>query len=49
MRRYLTAADALFVALAESLDEPFATKDTALAREIAKRTPVRVLRLNPAR
>jgi predicted nucleic acid-binding protein len=32
MRRNLTAADALFVSLAESLDEPLVTKDAGLAR-----------------
>ena len=31
LRQNLTAADALFVALAEALDEPLATKDRALA------------------
>lgn len=45
LRRNLTAADGLFVALAESLDEPFATKDSALAREVAKHTAVTVLEL----
>jgi predicted nucleic acid-binding protein len=45
LRRNFTAADALFVALAEDLDEPFATKDHALAREVAKHANVAVLRL----
>ncbi len=45
LRRNFTAADALFVALAENLDEPFATKDNALAREIAKHADIAVLRL----
>jgi predicted nucleic acid-binding protein len=45
LRRNVTAADALFVALAEDLDEPFATKDNALAREIAKHANVTVLEL----
>lgn len=45
LRRNFTAADALFVTLAENLDEPFATKDSALAREIAKHATVTVLRL----
>ena len=45
LRRNLTAADALFVALAEDLDEPFATRDGALAREIAKHTSITVLEL----
>ena len=31
LRQNLTAGDALFVALAEALDEPLATKDRALA------------------
>jgi predicted nucleic acid-binding protein len=42
LRRNLTAADALFVALAEDLDEPFMTKDGALAREVAEHTAVTV-------
>jgi predicted nucleic acid-binding protein len=46
LRRNFTAADALFVTLAEDLDEPFATKDNALAREIAKHATVTVLRLD---
>jgi predicted nucleic acid-binding protein len=45
LRRNLTAADALFVALAEDLDEPFATKDSALTSEIAKHSSVAVLKL----
>lgn len=45
LRDNLTAADALFVTLAEYLDEPFATKDGALAREVAKHTTVTVLDL----
>ena len=45
LRRNFTAADALFVTLAENLDEPFATKDDALAREIAKHANITVLRL----
>jgi predicted nucleic acid-binding protein len=49
LRRNLTAADALFVALAEDLDEPFATKDSALAREVAKHANVAVLRLGGLR
>ncbi len=49
LRRNLTAADALFVALAESLDEPFATKDSALASEVAKHTTVTVLELGDDR
>jgi predicted nucleic acid-binding protein len=46
LRVNLTAADALFVALAEDLEEPLATKDGALAREIARHTAVRVLELS---
>ena len=45
LRRNFTAADALFVVLAEDLDEPFATKDNALAREITKHATVTVLEL----
>lgn len=45
LRRNFTAADALFVTLAENLDEPFATKDNALTREIAKHSTVTVLEL----
>lgn len=45
LRRNLTAADALFVALAESLGEPLATKDEALANEAAKHATLQVLRL----
>jgi predicted nucleic acid-binding protein len=45
LRRNLTAADALFVALAEQLDEPLATKDGALAGELTKHTDLEVLRL----
>ncbi len=40
LRHNLTAADALFVALAERLDEPLATKDTALARAASKHTTI---------
>jgi predicted nucleic acid-binding protein len=45
LRRNFTAADALFVALAEQLGEPFATKDGALATEVAKHATLTVLRL----
>jgi predicted nucleic acid-binding protein len=48
LRANLTAADALFAALAEQLDEPFATKDGALATEIAKHSTLTLLRLAPA-
>jgi predicted nucleic acid-binding protein len=47
LRRNFTAADALFVALAETLDEPLATKDGAVATEFAKHTVVKVLNLDP--
>jgi predicted nucleic acid-binding protein len=46
LRRNLTTADALFVALAEQLDEPLATKDSALAAEIAKHASVAVVVLD---
>ncbi len=46
LRSNLTAADALFVALAESLDEPLATKDGALAVEVARHSSSAVLRLD---
>jgi len=49
LRRDLTAADALFAALAEQLDEPFATKDGALAAEVAKHSTLTLLRLAPVR
>lgn len=45
LRRNLTTADALFAALAEQLDEPLATKDSALAVEINKHASVTVLEL----
>ncbi len=45
LRRNLTAADALFVALAEQLEEPLATKDGALIAEVAKHASLTVLRL----
>jgi predicted nucleic acid-binding protein len=48
LRRNLTTADALFAALAEQLDEPFATKDGALASEIAKHSTLTLLQLAPA-
>ncbi len=46
LRRNLTTADALFAALAEQLEEPLATKDTALTSEIAKHASVAVLKLD---
>jgi predicted nucleic acid-binding protein len=48
LRRNLTAGDALFVALAEQLDEPLATKDSALAAEAAKHATLEVLWLDSA-
>ena len=42
LRENLTAADALFVALAEALGEPLATKDEALARAARRHTDVEV-------
>jgi predicted nucleic acid-binding protein len=45
LRRNLTAADGLFVALAESLDEPLATKDRGLARAAREQAAVEVLLL----
>jgi predicted nucleic acid-binding protein len=48
LRRNLTSADALFAALAEQLDEPLATKDSALATEVAKHASLTVLELDRA-
>lgn len=45
LRSNLTAADALFVALAEALEEPLATKDAALARAARKHAAVEVVPL----
>lgn len=45
LRENLTAADALFLALAEQLDEPLATKDSALARAAAKHSSATVKHL----
>lgn len=45
LRRNFTAADALFVALAEQLGAPLATKDSALVAEATKDTSVTVLKL----
>jgi predicted nucleic acid-binding protein len=42
LRHNMTAADALFVALAEILDEPFATKDRSLATAARANTQVDV-------
>ncbi len=46
--RNLTVADALFVSLAEQLDEPLATKDVALAVEAAKHSSIEVIKLTDA-
>jgi predicted nucleic acid-binding protein len=46
LRRNMTAADALFVALAEALGEPLATKDRALANAASRHTAVEVLALS---
>jgi predicted nucleic acid-binding protein len=45
LRQNLTAADALFVALAEQLGEPVATKDGALAKAAREHTDIAVLHL----
>jgi predicted nucleic acid-binding protein len=45
LRRNFTTADGLFVALAEELGEPLATKDRAMAAEAAKHADVTVLEL----
>lgn len=45
LRENLTVADALFVALAEALDEPLATKNGALARAAADHAGVPVIEL----
>jgi predicted nucleic acid-binding protein len=45
LHRNLTAADALFAALAEQLAEPLATKDRPLAAALAKHTAIDVLPL----
>jgi len=46
LRMNLTAADALFVALAERLAEPLATKDAGLAAAAGKHTAVDVVLLS---
>jgi predicted nucleic acid-binding protein len=48
LRRNLTAADALFVALAEQLDEPLASKDRALVSEATKHSSLAVLEFDGA-
>jgi predicted nucleic acid-binding protein len=45
LRRNVTIGDALFVALAEALDEPLATKDVGLARAAEQFSRVPVIRL----
>lgn len=45
LRRFLSPGDALFVALAEELEEPLATKDAAMARAVAKHCSAPVLTL----
>lgn len=45
LRHNLTAADGLFVALAEALDEPLATKDEPLSETVARLSRVQVVRL----
>ncbi|HTE62332.1 MAG TPA: type II toxin-antitoxin system VapC family toxin [Solirubrobacteraceae bacterium] len=45
LRSNLTAADALFVALAERLGEPLATKDAALAAAASEHAAIDVLSL----
>ncbi len=47
LRPNLTAADALFVALAEQLGEPLATKDAALGSEAPKHAAIEVVQLAP--
>ena len=45
LRENMTAADALFVALAERLDEPLATKDRGLARAAREHAQVDAIEL----
>jgi len=45
LRNNLTVADALFIALAEQLGEPLATKDSAMAATAAKHAAVEVVLL----
>jgi predicted nucleic acid-binding protein len=44
LRRNLTAYDAAYLALAEALDAPLVTRDTALARAPGHRARVEVIR-----
>lgn len=45
LRDAITAGDGLFVALAETLDQPLVTKDGALARGMHGRSPAQVILL----
>ncbi len=45
LRENLTAGDALFVALAESLDEPLATRDAPLSAAARTHTDIEVIQL----
>ena len=45
LRENLTTADALFVSLAERLDEPLATKDRSLAKAVSSLGLARVISL----
>ena len=47
LRDNFTAGDALFVALAERLNEPLATKDRALGAAVKRHTGVALLELDP--
>jgi predicted nucleic acid-binding protein len=46
LRRNFTIADAIFLALAEQLQEPLATKDVALAREAVKHADAEIVLLS---
>jgi predicted nucleic acid-binding protein len=43
LRQTFTIADGMFVALAEHLSEPLATKDASLAREVVKHSDAEVV------
>ncbi len=45
LRTNFTAADALFVALAEALGEPFVTRDSGLAAAVRRHTSIAVVEL----
>ncbi len=45
LRKNMTAADALFVALAEALDEPLVTKDSGMAAAATRHTDIEVIEL----